>query len=86
MKMSKQLLRINMLIVLISCLILQTNGQERSALIKENVAIFYPKDFSAEKHLPSFCLLEEPKEIGPLPNDWDVKVEFSASENKSLHM
>ena len=84
MKMSKQLLRINMLIVLLSCLILKANGQERSALIKENVAIFYPKDFNAEKHLPSFCLLEEPKEIGPLPNDWDVKVEFSTSENKSF--
>ena len=83
MKMSKQLLRINMLIVLISYLILQANGQERSALIKENVAIFYPKDFSAEKHLPSFTLEEEPAEIGALPNNWVIKAEFGSIGEKS---
>lgn len=59
-------------------------SQERSALIKENVAIFYPEDFSAEKHLPSFCLLEEPKETGPLPSDWEIKVEFSSTGKKSI--
>jgi alpha-glucosidase len=59
-------------------------GQERSALIKDNVAIFYPKSFNAEKHLPSFSLLQEPKEIGALPKDWKINVEFSSIGDKSV--
>lgn len=37
-------------------------ARERGALIKENVVIFYPKNFSDEKHLPSFALLKEPNQ------------------------
>ena len=47
-------------------------AQERSALIKENVANLYPKDFSAEKLLPSFRILEKPTGIDSLPEGWKI--------------
>ncbi|MHC4133251.1 MAG: TIM-barrel domain-containing protein [Planctomycetota bacterium] len=83
MNKSKTVLVLLTLMLLYGCNSKQI-GQERSALIKDNVAIFYPKSFNAEKHLPSFSLLQEPKEIGALPKDWKINVEFSSIGDKSV--
>jgi len=53
-------------------------------MIGDNVAIFYPDNFDATANLPSFALLEEPTEVGALPDDWNDKVEFSSAFGQTL--
>lgn len=60
------------------------SAEPRAALIKENVAVFYPENFDADANLPSFALLEEPTEIGALPDAWQDKVEFSSAFGLSM--
>lgn len=57
---------------------------ERAVLIDEQVAVFYPEKFDEEGNLPSLALLEEPKEIGPLPESWKTRVEFSSVFGKPV--
>ena len=59
-------------------------AQERAALISDHVAVFYPPDFNAKGNLPSFALLKEPVEKGPLPEDWAVNVAFSNAFGKTM--
>ncbi|MGQ1783673.1 MULTISPECIES: TIM-barrel domain-containing protein [unclassified Saccharicrinis] len=58
-------------------------AQNIELLIKDDVAMFYPENFDAMSHLPSFALLEEPQVIGELPSEWKTKVEFYQSSNRS---
>lgn len=58
-------------------------SQQRVALIKENIAVFYPDNFSKNNHLPSLALIKEPAEIGSLPSNWKTMVAFSESHGKS---
>lgn len=71
-------------IFLLLCMVPLGAAAERAALIQDNVAIFYPDDFDAEANLPSFALLEEPEEMGALPDDWQTHVEFSSAFGQSL--
>ncbi len=59
-------------------------SQERAALLKEGVAIFYPSNFITSNNNPYFALNEEPHEIGNLPLNWKTKVEFTNSFGKSM--
>lgn len=72
------------LIVALMVLSSSVFAQKRAALINEHVAVFYPTDFNAKANLPSYALLEEPKEIGTLPANWKVNVEFSKANGKTL--
>jgi len=58
---------------------LGVSAAPRAALIEDNVAIFYPADFDAGANLPSFALLEEPREIGALSETWETQVKFSSA-------
>jgi alpha-glucosidase len=60
------------------------SAKERSAMIGEGIAIFYPDNFQAKRHLPSFALNEEPKELRKLDKNFPVKVHFSKIAGKSL--
>jgi len=60
------------------------DNKGRSALIGNNVAVFYPPDFNPKESLPSFAVLNEPKEEGPLPESWKMKVEFSKAFGKTM--
>jgi len=71
-------------IFLLLCIMPLGAAAERAALIQDNVAIFYPDDFDADANLPSFALLEEPEEIGALPEDWRTRVEFSSAFGQSM--
>ncbi len=73
-----------LLVLVFSFALTNLNAQKRAALIKENVAIFYPDNFVPEKSFPSFALLKEPEEIGSLPAAWKTKVEFSSVFGKNL--
>jgi alpha-glucosidase len=59
-------------------------AQKRAALINDHVAVFYPDDFNVKENLPSFALVKEPVEQGPLPDTWKVKAEFSEAFGKSM--
>ncbi len=72
------------LIIPLAAITFHVHAQERAVLIKDSIAIFYPKNFNPEKHLPSFALLTEPNESGPLPNDWKTKVSFAELFGKSI--
>ncbi|MBN1599279.1 MAG: DUF5110 domain-containing protein [Bacteroidales bacterium] len=61
-----------------------TFAQEKAFLISDNIAVFYPVNYIAEKHNPSFALIEEPEIIDTLPYSWDIKVEFGEEFEKSM--
>jgi alpha-glucosidase len=88
MKINRRLLPLSLcwvaLGLALSAVSLGAAAAPRAALIKDNVAIFYPGDFDANANLPSFALLEEPTEIGTLPDDWKDKVEFSSAFGQSM--
>ncbi|MFC2175658.1 TIM-barrel domain-containing protein [Bacteroidota bacterium] len=73
-----------LLVVLFSFTLVQLSYAQRQAIIEEDIAVFYPAAFSSEKHLPSFALIKEFDEIGPLPNDWKVKPTFETVDGKSI--
>ncbi|MFC2175657.1 TIM-barrel domain-containing protein [Bacteroidota bacterium] len=73
-----------LLIVLFSFTLTQLSYAQREAIIDEDIAVFYPSAFSSEKHLPSFALIKEFDEIGPLPKDWKVKPTFETVDGKSI--
>lgn len=52
-------------------------------LLKPDVAVFYPADFSMEDHLPSLALVKELPEKGALPSSWKTKVDFYNTDDRS---
>jgi alpha-glucosidase len=56
----------------------------RNGLIAPQVAVFYPSDFDAKAHLPSFALLKEPKVSEPIPKNWSMTPTFYQKEGKSV--
>ncbi len=59
-------------------------NQEHAALIAENTAVFYPPHYKAYMQQPSFALLKEPAETGPLPESWKIRVVFDRMPGKTL--
>ncbi len=65
-------------------MIYTTNTKTRAALVRDNVALFYPDNFDANSHIPSMALVKEPDEIGNLPSGWEMVVEFGQQFGKSM--
>lgn len=53
-------------------------------LIGKNVSVFYPTNYNAKAHQPSFALLSEPKVIGEIPGNWKLKPDFYSKEGKTV--
>jgi len=53
-------------------------------LIGKNVCVFYPLNYNAEPHTPSFALLQEPKVIGKVPENWMLKPNFYSKKAKAI--
>lgn len=53
-------------------------------LIGNNVSIFYPANYDAKAHQPSFALLKEPKAIGIIPQSWTLKPVFYSKNAKTI--
>ena len=72
--------------VVFGLILLTGNGciRNRAALIEGNLAVFYPSNFNAKENMPSFALVNEPEETGPLPKNWAVKVKFSKAFGRSM--
>lgn len=60
------------------------SSQAKSYLIMDDVAIFYPENFNADDHLPSFALVNEPVKTAEMPDDWATKVDFSYNGKLSI--
>jgi alpha-glucosidase len=56
----------------------------RDGMIAPQVAVFYPEDFDAKAHLPSFALLNEPTETYSIPADWKLVPSFYHRDGKSV--
>jgi len=56
----------------------------RDGLIAPQVAVFYPSDFNAKAHLPSFALVQEPKVIMRIPKSWKMIPTFYHKNGKAV--
>lgn len=52
--------------------------------IGKNSAVFYPANYNAAAHQPSFALQNEPKSLGNLPENWMFKPHFYTTNDKSI--
>lgn len=53
-------------------------------LIGKNVSVFYPANYDASAHQPSFALIKEPTAIGKVPNNWELRPSFYSKDAKSI--
>jgi len=60
----------------ILCSLSSFAAQQSDKLIGNNISIFYPANYDAQAHQPSFALLKEPRSVGNVPVDWDLKPLF----------
>ena len=72
--MRKRLLFSYLLAIL--CSLSSFAAQQSDKLIGKNISIFYPANYDAQAHQPSFALLKEPRSVGNVPVDWDLKPLF----------
>jgi alpha-glucosidase len=56
----------------------------RDGLIGPETVVFYPSDFNAKAHLPSFALIQEPKATKPAPENWTLTPNFYNKDGKSV--
>ena len=56
------------LLAISSVSFIQAGGPDK--LIGKNVSVFYPKNYDAKSHQPSFALLKEPITVGDVPGNW----------------
>ncbi|HSZ72192.1 MAG TPA: TIM-barrel domain-containing protein [Cytophagaceae bacterium] len=57
---------------------------QTSVMVGDRIAMFYPPNFEAARHLPSLALLNEPTVQGNVPNKWQVRPEFELADGKSI--
>ena len=63
-------------VILSSC-----EQKNKSGMIGDGTAIFYPQKFEAEQLLPSFALLEEPVVIEDITKAWEIRPEYSVNKD-----
>lgn len=69
------------LLAISSVSFIQAGGPDK--LIGKNVSVFYPKNYDAKSHQPSFALLKEPITVGDVPGNWVLKPSFYSKEGKT---
>jgi alpha-glucosidase len=68
----------------IYCLGISSATGQTGNLIGKNVCVFYPAQYNAKPHKPSFVLLKEPKTIGKIPPNWKLKPDFYSKNGKTI--
>jgi alpha-glucosidase len=53
-------------------------------LIGKNISVFYPSNYNARAHQPSFALLKEPKANGEVPKNWTLIPSFYIKDGNSI--
>jgi len=72
-------------LVLAGALFLNVQAKDaRDGLIAPEVAVFYPSDFNAKAHLPSVALVQEPKVIQSVPENWKLTPSFYNKDGKAV--
>ena len=72
-------------LILAGALFLNIQAKDaRDGLIAPEVAIFYPVDFNAKAHLPSFAMVQEPKVVKTIPDNWSMKPSFYNKDGKAV--
>jgi len=56
---------------------------QTDTLIKNQVAVFYPKGYHATAHQPSAALMKEPVPMGKIPDNWNKKPSFYSKKDKT---
>ncbi len=62
--------------------IVNASGQP-DKLVGKNISVFYPRNYNAAAHSPSFALIKEPVAIGDIPKNWNLKPNFYTKNGKS---
>ena len=62
--------------------IVNASGQP-DKLVGKNISVFYPRNYNAAAHSPSFALIKEPVAIGDIPKNWSLKPTFYSKNGKS---
>ncbi len=70
--------------IIILSFIITIKAETKSVLIGKDIVLFEPENFDSHSHLPSFALLNEPNEIGAMPETWSTKVQFTEAFDKSI--
>ena len=70
--------------IIILSFIIIIKAETKSVLIGKDIVLFEPENFDSHSHLPSFVLLNEPNEIGAMPETWSTKVQFTEAFDKSI--
>lgn len=72
-------------LILAGTLFLNVQAKDaRDGLIAPEVAVFYPADFKAKAHLPSFALVQEPKVLQSVPENWKLTPSFYNKDGKAV--
>jgi alpha-glucosidase len=71
-------------LLLVFCLGFTSAVSYSNKLIGNKISVFYPANYDAKAHQPSFALLKEPKAMGNIPASWDLKPTFYSKEGKTI--
>jgi alpha-glucosidase len=75
----------NFIILLFFILIsINYSNAQKSFLVGDRIAMFYPQDFDSIRHLPSLALINEPVITGSVSKTWKIKPEFQIINGKSV--
>lgn len=71
-------------LLLFFCFGISSAYGQTDKLIGKNVCVFYPLNYNAGPHTPSFALLQEPKVSGKVPGNWTLKPNFYSKNGKAI--
>jgi alpha-glucosidase len=69
---------------LVFCLGISSVFGQTGNLTGKNICIFYPEQYDAKPHTPSFALIQEPKVTGKVPTNWSLKPHFYSKNGKAI--
>lgn len=74
------------LLIVLLCFFSLTNvvTAQTSFLYKNDIAVFYPDKFEAERIMPSLAITENLYPMSKLPDDWKIKPVFSKENGKNV--
>ena len=57
---------------------------QKSYLVGDDIAVFYPADFQKEQHLPSPIFVSELVPVAELPSNWNIRPEYGSENGKTV--
>ena len=69
---------------LVFCFGISYTFSQTNTLIGKDICVFYPLQYDAKPHTPSFALLQEPKTTGEVPGNWMLRPDFYSKNGKTI--